>query len=478
LVKLVKQVFSGCLVAAWLLRGAQALGQPDPPPAQAPPANPLPEQHPEPPPPGPASPAETPLAPTPREQELEQRLRELERKHDALASQVESDSAERLVQDAQNEAQAAEQEPHPEDRAFLEGGLALQKLNPELTFSGDILAGLVVNDGKFYAGESDRSSMPVRGVGLHFQHVLDPYSMFKSALHLSPHHGIGIEEVYVSWFGLLPATSLTVGRFRQNFGIVNRWHEHDLDQTSHPLALRLVLGDEGLVGQGLMLKWLMPSLWAHANELTLEVVDGTNENLFAGEHFSVPSSMLHLKNYYDLTRSTYLELGLTGMFGFNNRRGLLTNDGELVDEPWRRTVAAGADLTLYWSPPQRAKYESFVWRSELYYASREVPVDDTERWSDAWGLYSYVQYQLSERWFIGVRGDVVLPVVRSGNQLAWDVVPYLTFWQSEFVYLRLEYQHGQNIPYLAPSGALARRTDDRVLLQIDFAAGPHKHEKY
>jgi hypothetical protein len=410
--------------------------------------------------------------------QLEQRVVQLEQRLEATSAQLESESLERLIQDAQNEARAAEQEQQPEQREFLEGGLALQKLNPEITVCADILAAVVIDGDRFYAAQDDRSGLLIRGLGLHLQHVLDPYSMFKSALHISPHHGVGLEEVYVSWFGLIPTTSLTVGRFRQNFGVLNRWHEHDLDQSSYPLALRLVLGEEGLVGDGLMFKWLMPSLWAHANELTLEVVDGSNETLFSGEHFSVPSTMLHLKNYYDLSRSTYLELGLTGMFGFNNQRGVLTQQNELEDEPWRATVAAGADLTLYWSPPARAKYESFTWRSELYYANQELPEERARRWSQSAGLYSYVQYQLSERWFSGVRADVVRPTVRDSGKHAWDVVPYVTFWQSEFVYLRLEGQHGRYMPYVTPQGTLARRTDNRVLLQIDFAAGPHKHEKY
>jgi hypothetical protein len=411
-----------------------------------------------------------------RARELERRVKGLEQQVEALAEKSESEDIQRLIQEAESEAKSAESEAKPEDREFLAGSLALQKLNPELTFCTDILARLVINnDGKLYATESDRSGLPVRGVGLHFQHVLDPYSMFKSAFHFSPDHGVGVEEVYVSWLGVIPSTSLTVGRFRQNFGVLNRWHEHDLDQAEHPLAMRLVLGDEGLVGNGLMLKWLMPSLWAHANELTLEVVDGTNELLFAGEYFSVPSSMLHLKNYYDLSDSTYFELGFTGMLGFNNKRGFPTEAGELADEPWRKTVVSGADMTLYWSPPQRAKYRSITWRSELYYANKELPMDQDQ---SSWGLYSYLQYQLSPRWFVGVRGDVAQPTVRSEDKLAWAVAPYLTFWQSEFVYLRLEYQHGRNIPYTTPDDRLARRTDNRLLLQIDFAAGPHKHEKY
>jgi hypothetical protein len=135
-------------------------------------------------------------------------------------------------------------------------------------------------------------------------------------------------------------------------------------------------------------------------------------------------------------------------------------------------------LTLYWSPVDRAKYSSFTWRSELYAAEKELPDGHTRDFSHSLGAYSYVQYQLSERWFAGLRGDVVRPVVRDSGKLAWDLVPYLTFWQSEFVYLRLEGQHAEHLPYDMPSGELGRRTDNRLLLQIDFAAGPHKHEKY
>ncbi len=428
----------------------------------------------------PANEAAEPGEPDPSQEaeNLEQRVADLERQLASLSAESEAAEAEDLVRDAEAEASGGGDEAEPDEREFLEGSLALQKLNPELTLCADFVAGLVIDESKFYAGESDRSRMAPRGVGLHFQHVLDPFSMFKSAFHFSPEHGVGVEEVYVSWTGLLPSTTLTVGRFRQSFGVLNRWHEHDLDQSQHPLAARLVLGDEGLVGDGVDVRWLMPRLWAHANELTLEVVDGDNEILFSGQHFSRPATLLRLKSYYDLSKDTYLDLGLSGMLGYNNRRGLLNDEGALVDEPWRRTVVAGADLTILWQPLQRAKYRSFTWRSELYYSSRQLPQDAPDRTRSSWGLYSYVQSQLSPRWFVGLRGDVALPTVRESSQLAWDLVPYLTFWQSEFVYLRLEYQHGRRLPYLTPSGSLGRRTDNRLLLQIDFAAGPHKHEKY
>jgi hypothetical protein len=409
---------------------------------------------------------------------VEKRLDQLEADLARVTSQVEEDELAELLREAEAEAEAPMEEERPEERQFLWGALALQKLNPEISLSADIVGGLILRPNRFYAGENDRSGMPVREVSLHLQHVLDPYSMFKSAFSFSPEHGAELEEIYITWFGLLESLSVTVGRFRQGFGVINRWHEHDLDQVQYPLALQQTLGEEGLAGSGVSVKWFLPPLWAHANELTLEVTSGENEALFAGEHFSIPSTLAHIESYYDLTPSTYAELGLTGMVGFNNRRGVPADAAgaqRLVDEPWRETWVAGADLTLQWTPPQQARYRSLTWRSEAFWVAKQR---GPSAWRRSWGAYSYLDYQLAERWFAGVRGDVALPTERESQQTTWDVVPYLTFWQSEYVYVRLQYAYTRRLPVVRPGGELVRRDDNRVLLQIDFAAGPHKHEKY
>ena len=431
-------------------------------------------------------------------EELKQKVATLEAELADLAEKIEEDELEKIVAEAEAEARAPEEEEKPEDRKFLWGALALQKLNPELSVCGDFVAGLIIDkDANFYAGADDRSMFGLREAGLHLQHVLDPYSMFKAAVHFAPepHPDFELEEMYITWFGIVPSLSFTLGRFRQDFGVINRWHGHDLDQVEHPLAMTLVLGEHGLNQTGLAIKWFMPPLWAHANEFTVEVTNAENETLFAGEFFSVPAVMAHLKSFYDLSESTYMELGLTGMHGTNNKRGYIEND-QLEDEPWRHTLLGGVDLTVQWNPPQRARYRSFTWRTEGYLAKKETKGEESfgflddfekgiaERDGDrvSWGAYSYVDYQLGPRWFAGVRGDIAMPTIRVEDEIAWDVVPYITFWQSEFVYLRLEYRHGRNIPYTRPDGmseeVLSTRTDNRILLQVNWAAGPHKHEKY
>ena len=42
------------------------------------------------------------------------------------------------------ESKAPEEEARPEEREFLWGALALQKLNPEISISGDIVAGIII----------------------------------------------------------------------------------------------------------------------------------------------------------------------------------------------------------------------------------------------------------------------------------------------------------------------------------------------
>ena len=401
------------------------------------------------------------------EDELKKKVEQLEEELQDIKNRLEEQELEQLIQQAETEAVTAPDEPKGlKEKVFITASRSLQMLNPEISVSGDFLAQFVADEG-FYASEHDRSGLPIRALDMHIQSSLDPFSLTKIAIGFDPNEGeASVEEMYITWAGFLPNLSITLGRFRHLFGVINRWHEHDLDQTGYPLALTELFGEAGLAQTGLSLKWLMPPLLAHTNELTVEITDGVNETLFAGDHFSVPSGLLHLKNYYDLTENTYLELGLTGMAGVNNRRGYSepADPDTLLDEEWRPTWVGGVDLTLHWEPLKQARYRALTWRSVWFGVNKET----AHGWEDGWGAYSYLQYQLAEQWYAGARIDAVWPLEEERERLLWQVVPYVTFWQSEFVYIRLEVRHGEHLD----------DHDTRVLLQVDWAAGPHKHEKY
>ena len=75
--------------------------------------------------------------------------------------------------------------------------------------------------------------------------------------------------------------------------------------------------------------------------------------------------------------------------------------------------------------------------------------------------------RLGQQWLAGGRYDWT-ENPQNPDETAWLVSPTLTWWQSEFVRIRGEYD-------------LLGRGDTRpgrFMLQVTFAMGPHKHENY
>jgi hypothetical protein len=402
-----------------------------------------------------------------REQRRQKELiKKLEKQYDEQTRQMLKLQADAMVSTGDAAAAQADQEQDTQKRTFNSGARALQALNPEISVVADMFGQLIANkDG--YAGAEDRSGFVFRTLGFHIQSNLDPFSFAKFAVVVSP-EGVELEEGYITWTSVLPGLSATFGRFRQQFGVVNRWHDESLDQVDFPLAMRTILGDEGLNQVGLSLAYLVPKFWPLTHEIVLQVTNGENEQLFAGQFFSRPATLVHFKSYLDLSAATYFELGLSGMLGWNNTRGRMDDAGELQNEPWRKTWVFGADWTLRWFPPQRARYRGFVARGELYGARKELPGGQL---AEALGIYQYLEARLSQRWLAGARFDWAMPLqANNKDTYLWSVTPYLTWWQSEFVRMRLQYAWTRS--------DLLADDDHRVLLQLTFAAGPHKHERY
>ncbi len=386
--------------------------------------------------------------------QLEERIKKLEEK-------FEQDELEKLLEEA--ETVANKEKEKKETKEFKSGQRSLQAINPEISVVGDMYGQYIANDKSFT--EDLRSGAFFRVLGLHFQSNLDPFSFTKVTIGISPVR-MGFGEAYITWTKIFPGVGLTAGKFRQQFGVLNRWHVHALDQFEFPLALTTILGGEGLNQLGLSFDWTMPSIISDANTLTLQITNGQNEQLFSGDMFSFPAGLLHLKNYWDLSRDTYFELGLTGMLGQNNQRGY-DEEGNLIFEDSRLTALGGLDLTVFWEPLNQARYHSFIWRTELYYANKELMNDRIK----AFGGYSYVEYKFDLQWQVGTRFDYTQPFETNNSQkYSYQIVPYITWWQSNWVRLRLQYNYlnGTEIP----------TAQNTIRLQIVFAAGPHKHDRY
>ncbi len=443
-----------------ILTPAPGSAQPAPPPQDAPQANPSQ--------PAPSTPA---MEQSVRQlledhKKLKQRIEELEQKNSSQEIKQLQLEAEAATASNGEAIKQAEEEENLKEQTFRGGQRALQALNPEISVVGDGFGKLLMGPHE-YTSEGDRSGFVFRMVGLHFQADLDPFSFTKITVGITP-SGVGLGEAYMTWTSILPGLSLTAGKFRQEFGVVNRWHVPSLDQVDFPLALREVLGGDGLNQIGLSFEYLLPRLWAHTNHVVLQVTNGQNDRLFAGKYFSIPSILLRLKSYYDLSESTYFELGLTGMVGWNNHRGVTDETGgELVDQPWRETWLWGVDWTLMWEPLKQAKYKNFMLRGELYGVRKNLP----DNHISTVGLYQQVQGKIARSWELGARFDWTTPfAVDNQGQHTFGLQPYLTWWQSPWVRVRALYAWTTSDSF--------SQDDHRLLLQVTFAAGPHKHERY
>jgi hypothetical protein len=314
----------------------------------------------------------------------------------------------------------------------------LNQLNPEVSATGNL--------GVFAQTEGpQQDNFGLHELELSFQAALDPYSHTK--IFLAVGEGvIDVEEAYFYYTGLPGRLRLDLGRFRQQLGELNRWHLHAVPETDYPLVLTTYAGEEGLIGTGLSTYWAGSILGTQ--ELWAQFTIGDNEGLFDGGNR--PAVLGHLNNFWQLGRSTYMQIGATAAYG--------TNPDTVL-----KSTLAGLDFRFTWRPPARAKYREWTVRGEVYAINKErAGVGDTRI-----GWYAGTQYKLGARWLAGVRYDYV-EAPEGPNDVVRQVIPSLTFWQSEFVRLHAEWRHTRDV-----SGKT-----NVVALQAVWAIGPHKHETY
>jgi len=313
------------------------------------------------------------------------------------------------------------------------------QLNPEISVTGDVRA-------YGTAPGVQRDNFDPREFEIGFQSALDPYSTTK--IFVSLENGeVNVEEGYAYWTGLPGKIRLDVGKFRQQFGELNRWHLHAVPETEYPLALTSYLGGDGLSGTGLSLYHAFGGLGVH--ELTAQVTrSASDDELFAGGRR--PSYLAHLLNFWQLTRSTYMQLGGTVLYGTNPDASL-------------QTTVGGLDFRLTWRPPARALYREWTVRGELLgLRQRYSGIGKTRV-----GGYASTTFKLDQRWIAGLAYDYV--EAPGTGLITRQLIPSLTMWQSEWVFLRAQYQW-QKVSTASPT--------HRIALQAVWAIGPHKHETY
>jgi hypothetical protein len=355
----------------------------------------------------------------------------------------------------------------PEEQTqFIGRQRNLSALNPEISVTGDVFA--------FSRTEQSGSDNFVpREFEFSFVSNLDPFSRAKIFVahhvhggevepfageegeeHEEAHGGeVEIEEGYVEWVNLPGGIGLAVGKFRQRFGRLNRWHAHALPAQQYPLPYLTFLGEEGLAQAGVSLHWLAPIHGAGTYEFWGELTRSSSEVMF-GESNGL-SALGHVNAFWTLSPASYLELGLSGITGDLENEGL---PGATANRLF------GADFTFDWRPPAQARYRQFTLHSGVA-LNRRVLDELPDR--DAWGAFAIAELKFATQWTAGGRWEYV-ENPDAPDESAWLASPSLTWWQSEFVRLRAEYD-----VFRGPAERFGQ-----FVLQATFAMGPHKHENY
>lgn len=374
---------------------------------------------------------------------------------------------------------AARQAAAGADTAGSSGGSRtrnLNRLNPEISLTGDFL-GLYTDPAD---GETALRAIP-REFELSIQSALDPYSRAK--LFIAHHddfelagvgevlggghghgHGHGeaedeeaqgghgggfeVEEGYIEWVGVLGGLGVKAGKFRQEIGLYNRWHNHALLEVERPLPLLAFLGEGGLSQTGIGLSLPSVNTGAGTHSAFLQVATGTNETLFEGS--DELSYLGRVESFWNLSPSAFFQVGATGVYGENDGASLVTRLFQV-------------DAYFRWEPSGQATYRDFRAKAEWYVREQaELGLSETDR-----GGYLQLIYQPDRRWVLGARADHLDDFLPDGDGV-FQVVPSITWWQSEWVRLRLQYnylEHGQE-------------ANHSVIFQTVWALGPHKHETY
>jgi hypothetical protein len=269
---------------------------------------------------------------------------------------------------------------------------------------------------------------------------------------------VELEEAYLFLhdFGV-PNLTAKLGRYHLRFGRWNQLHVHNWPTVDNAFAVQSFLGPESLNDAGLSLSYVIPPNLVGNNylEVIAELISGEgggeapvlNNSAFVDS----PALNTHLLWNHDIAPEWNLELGGSWLTGKHN------------DDNRQNVNLFGADFTLIHTDPT-GRFNNQLFQGELFYGDVDNSREATQY---AKGAYLLAQQQLDRDWYLGCRLDWSQNALNDREEI-WGASPYVSWYLSEFLRLRLEYQY---------RGGDA--SDENILwFQANFVFGAHPPHPY
>ena len=329
---------------------------------------------------------------------------------------------------------------------------------PEIGVVGEIVA--TASENKSDTEGNNRIS--AREIELVLGNYVDPYSRYDATISFSDFEEAGVEEAYLTRWGLPWDMKARLGRFFPRIGKAAAMHRDSLDSVDEPLVVQKFFGAEGLKRSGVDFTRPVEGPFGLVFEPSVGMLEGGVGE--GGRSFGStrrrPTFYSHLKTFKELNDASNAELGLTHMVGSSDA------------DPRFEVNVLGADATfLYYPTP----FNKLKLQSEVYVQSRAEAFSingttgaTTQFDRRPWGAYALADYRFAPRWSVGARADQVRVVdAVAARHQDQGLSAWLTFYQSEFARWRLQYRHQER--------AREKKSEDAVFLQGTFAIGTHKH---
>ncbi len=257
------------------------------------------------------------------------------------------------------------------------------------------------------------------------------------------------EEIFIETL-TIPGATLRAGLYEVDIDRHNHLHAHSFPFIDSPISNQIILGEEGLVGTGLAAAILIPASWYF--EIIPQVYTTDNETLFNSTTQDDVGNMLFVKNLWDLSESSTLEIDLGYGTGRNNTDGL--------------TQVGSAALVAKWRPVEKTIYRSFSWTAQFLTSDRENNAQQITR-----GYSTWFQWQFDRRWWFQGRTEAVGYPHFTGDE---SVITHKNSWLFAFVpteqsAIRLQYDNVR-----APT----KETEHIYSLQFNVSMGAHPAHNY
>lgn len=383
------------------------------------------------------------------------------------------------------------------------------------------LPGLVHGGGHDHDGHSHTSLAGEEGFAFNYAELsigasVDNYFDLNAIFHLTE-DDFEVEEAFATTRSLPYHLQLKLGKFKSDFGYLNKQHHHNYNFYDMPLVYSSLLGDHGLTEEGFQFQYVVPS--EQYIMVGLEAFKGENESSFGNEGFTLgedehdhdeheeehddhdeheeegheedhmtsiddtdfPSLWVaYAKTSFDIGGGTVLA-GVSMAQGDSRMNHL--EDEESPHAYEGENTLYGVDLTYKY---YFAADNAITWQSEYIYremdGTKYVENEASGEWKsialkkEQAGFYTELIYQNDKNWRSGLRYSAINQndVTANGKAVAQPDDMYvasamLEYNPSEFSRIRLQYNHNSSL--YDEEGH--KNNKNEIILQFNYAIGAH-----